>query len=113
MRRLHEAVQNKVRRALLAEGGEVAEYVNRVGGSALDEAPLAVRGRDLDAQDQAWALERFSPVLLPPTTNPLPPPTPQPPLVWRPTDVRELLERGAWQRLEAWQHRVHHMHRMC
>ena len=102
MCQLHEAVQNKVRRALLAAGGEVAEYVDRVGGSALAQAPMAVRGRDLDAQDPEWALERFSAVLLPPKTDPMPPATPQPPLAWRPSDVRELLEPGAWERLDAW-----------
>ena len=104
LRQLHDAVQNKVRRALLAEGGEVAEYVDRVKGNAFTEAPLAVRGRDWDAQDPAWALERFSPVLLPPKTDPLPPPSPQPPLVWRPSSVRELLTPDAWARLNAWRH---------
>ena len=102
LKRVHTHVQRTVRRMLAAEGGDLADYADRVGGQAFDAAPDAVRGADPDAVDAAWATERFSPVLSPPATTALPAVVPQRHTDWRPASPLDLLTPAAGAQLVSW-----------
>jgi len=100
--KMHTATQRKVQQALLAAGGELAQYADRVGGTAFGDAPEGLRGDDPDARDSRWAREPFSPVILPPTTTPLPTLEPQRQTSWRPRRASDLLSAEAFDKLCGW-----------
>ena len=97
--------QKIVRARLLAAGGDVGDYAPRVGAvgySTPDDVPVELRGQNSGASDPRWATERFTHVLLPPVTSPLPPLSPQPANTWRPSSLRELSIAEAYHKPEAW-----------
>ena len=100
--RIHTAVQRKVRAALVSAGGNIADYVDRVTDGSWANIPTALRGHDPDALDHRWRTERFSPVLRPPATSPLPPIVPQRQTKFRPSSPCELLLPAAFDKLVAW-----------
>ncbi len=102
LRRIHDRIQSNVRSALAAAEGKVAEYAERVHGTGFTDAPASLHTHDLDALDEAWAREHFSPVLLPPRTQALPPITPQRSTSFKPARVGDLLEPAAHARLTQW-----------
>ena len=97
--------QRIVKSKLALADANAAEYSPRVLAPTAEvfaEIPVELRGRDAAALDRRWALERFSRVLRPPVTLPLPPEPQVKQTSWSPGTVADLMTPSALERLKSW-----------
>ncbi len=98
----HSTVQAQLRQYFSSVGGVLSEYVDRVGAtgcSNIDEVPIGLRAPVSALSNSTLAKEPFSPVILPPSTFPLPKTAPQRKTSWRPQSLKDMLTSKAFEKL--------------